>query len=183
MADVQSLIDAFQRGESKAFSKIYMHYFPKLKQYGAIFAQDFTIVENCIQDFFVYMLKNQGQLQHVMNFDGYVYKSIRHRILTEVEKQNRRAIILKLAKNSDQLEASIEQLTTEQEGHDYRVQWMRQQIAHLPTRQREIIYLRFYEGFTYEKIAKITMLSNQVARNYVSRSLKKIRQRRELGEP
>ncbi len=171
----RDLYDAFRNGDISAFEELYKYYYPKLKRYGGLYCSDHTLIENCIQDFFVKMFRQPQSFSHVVNMDGYVYKSIKLRILSEIEKQKRRAIIRELAAEKQKSERPIEEAIIQKEGLATKIEWLKQQIDLLPTRQQEIIFLRFYEGYNYEKIAKITNLSNQVVRNYVARALTKIR--------
>jgi RNA polymerase sigma factor (sigma-70 family) len=45
----------------------------------------------------------------------------------------------------------------------------------LPPRQKEVLRLRFLEGFDYYEISEIMKISYQVARNYASRGMKRLR--------
>jgi len=53
---------------------------------------------------------------------------------------------------------------------------VQQALASLPTSQREALYLRYFENKSYEEIAEILAVNQQVAYNYVSRGLKRLRQ-------
>ena len=50
------------------------------------------------------------------------------------------------------------------------------EIEQLPSRQKEVIYLKFFEGFDYLEITGIMSISYQVARNYASRGIKRLRE-------
>ena len=45
----------------------------------------------------------------------------------------------------------------------------------LSNRQKEIIYLKFYSGLTYEEISQVTAMKNQSIRNLFSKALKELR--------
>jgi RNA polymerase sigma-70 factor (ECF subfamily) len=48
-------------------------------------------------------------------------------------------------------------------------------INELPSRQRELIHLRFYEGLSYDEIAQHTGLSHRTVYNKIYEALKKLR--------
>ncbi len=181
MEDLTSIFETFRSGDRKVFSVLYRYFYPKLREYGAIYCSDTMLVENCIQDFFEKMLKHPERLDHVINFDAYVYRSIKHRLLTDLNKEKRRAVIRKIVE-IPKVTDSVEHQLMQQEADELQIQWLRKQIEILPLRQKEVVFLRFYEGFNYEKISKITELSNQVVRNYVARALARIRSKKRLGE-
>jgi RNA polymerase sigma-70 factor (ECF subfamily) len=48
-------------------------------------------------------------------------------------------------------------------------------IDKLTKRQKEIIFLKFYSGLSYEEISEVTSIKNQSIRNITSNALKKLR--------
>jgi RNA polymerase sigma-70 factor (ECF subfamily) len=181
MEDLTSIFESFRSGNREVFGVLYRYFYPKLREYGAIYCSDISLVENCIQDFFEKMLKHPERLDDVINFDSYIYRSVKHKVLTEIDKQKRRAVIRDIIE-APRLTDSIEHQLIQKESDELQIQWIRKQIEMLPPRQKEVVFLRFYEGFNYEKISKITELSNQVVRNYVARAIDRIRTIQRLGE-
>jgi RNA polymerase sigma-70 factor (ECF subfamily) len=49
-------------------------------------------------------------------------------------------------------------------------------VNSLPGRQKEIIYLRIYQGLSYEEISEVMNINYQVARNLFHQSIKSLRQ-------
>ena len=54
-------------------------------------------------------------------------------------------------------------------------------IEQLSNRQKEIIYLKFYNGLSYEEISAVTQLKYQSVRNLFSVALKELRKKILLG--
>ena len=52
---------------------------------------------------------------------------------------------------------------------------IQQAVQMLPSRQREIVYLRIYQGMDYEQISEIMGINYQVARNLFYQSVKSLR--------
>ena len=50
-------------------------------------------------------------------------------------------------------------------------------LSEVSDRQREVLFLRYYEGLTYEEISEVMDLQYQSIRNLVSRALKKLKAR------
>lgn len=49
-------------------------------------------------------------------------------------------------------------------------------LAALSNRQREIIYLRFYQNLDYEEISEVMNINYQASRNLLSHAIKVLRQ-------
>ena len=182
MKSLNDLFMDFRNGDEQAFCEIYRLYFQRLCQYGLIFCVDHTRVENIVQDLFLHLLTHGKKMRHVINLEGYLYKSVKQNILTSNQLHHRRAVIRNLLVDSNGSASSPEEILMQQESRSHLIFWLKGQIEALPTKQKEIIYLKFYEGFSYTKIAQITGLSNQVIRNYVSRAMHKIRQKNKMDE-
>ncbi|MFC5047082.1 RNA polymerase sigma factor [Aquimarina hainanensis] len=174
--------ESFKRGNTLAFCEVYTKYYNKLYRYGMFFCNDSSLVEDVIQEFFVKTLKNPEKLNHVLNIEVYMFRSIKLNVISEKQKNNRRGVIRKLSVDQENYEISREKSIIEEETSSLKKEWMVQQIKNLPPYLKEIIYLRYYEGFSYEKISQITSLNKQVARNYVSRAIQKIRSKIEKGK-
>src|SRR5690606_41672614 len=52
---------------------------------------------------------------------------------------------------------------------------VRKFLAQLPKRQREALYLRYYENLTYEEIAGVMGLQRQAVANYIQYGLRRLR--------
>ena len=61
------------------------------------------------------------------------------------------------------------EISTERSNH------LKKAIQQLTNRQKEIIYLRFYSGLSYEEISEVTALKYQSIRNLFSNALKELR--------
>jgi RNA polymerase sigma-70 factor (ECF subfamily) len=72
-------------------------------------------------------------------------------------------------------EVSKETLLVQQQETDERSNRIVQCLSKLSGRQREIIYLKFYRGMSYEEISEIMDINYQAARNLLSNSLKALR--------
>lgn len=173
--NLSRLFTAFRGGDRGAFSELYRLTINQLIRYGTVICSDRQLVENITQEFYLRILQHPERLDHVINFKLYLFKSIKQNLLREMNKQQRRAVILQMVSTPAGPEPSRETQLIDEEISVEKIRWLKNQLDSLPTRQKEVVFLRFYEGFTYNKIAEITSLSSQVARNYVARALQKMR--------
>ncbi|MFP3345370.1 sigma-70 family RNA polymerase sigma factor, partial [Halomonas sp. SIMBA_159] len=52
---------------------------------------------------------------------------------------------------------------------------LKEAINQLTPKEREVLYLKFYEGMNYEEIEQIMSVSYQTSRNYVYRALQSLK--------
>lgn len=175
---LNELVIRMAAGEKDAFSCLYQMFYNKLLRYGTIIVAEQDLVKDAIQDLFAWILDNPGKLQSIQNIEVYLFQSLKKNLHHHIKARNRKGIILRQFSHSQHIPANpdnIEQRIIRKENQDFDRYWVRKQISELPPRQKEIIYLRYYEGLSYDEIAEIIATSNQVVRNYASRALQRIR--------
>ena len=72
-------------------------------------------------------------------------------------------------------EISHENFIVENELNAERVKKVSMAIQQLPPRQREIVYLKFFHGLSYEEVEHIMDINYQVARNLLYQAIKSLK--------
>ncbi len=168
-ADDQSLWNDFRDGSSVAYTALITKYSNVLFCYGIRFIQDRDFVKDCIQDIFLELWNRRENINSTASVKSYLFKSLRLRIFREKSKWTTNQSL-----NEDycfEIEFNIESKLIE----DQTAEEMRSRISltlnKLPKRQKEILYLRFYEGFNHDKISQVMGLSKQSAYNLLHESI------------
>ncbi|MCB0629636.1 MAG: sigma-70 family RNA polymerase sigma factor [Lewinella sp.] len=173
------LISRMVAGDEKAFCAIYQIYYNKLLRYGNIILPEIQLVEDAIQDLFVWILENPQKIKKINNFEVYLFQSLKRNLRDHAKKKGRSKALLEQiskARSPRLFQDSIELKIIEQEDLELKKNWVEQKLEQLPAHQKEIIFLRYYQDLSYDEIAAIVSTSNQVIRNFVARALKRIRQ-------
>ncbi len=171
------LVSRMVQGDRAAFCCIYRFYYNHLLRYGLIIVSNQNVVEDRIQDLFVWVLEHPREVKEVKNFEIYLFQSLKRNLRQHVKKEIRSRDILQnyTHTNRSPVHPSVETRSIEREDLAFTTAWVHQKLESLPARQKEIIFLRYYRGMSYDEISSITSVSNQVARNLVFRGLKHIR--------
>jgi len=169
-------------GNVEAFSQIYRLYYNKLLRYGVQIIPHKDKVEDVIQDFFAWLAEHHQKCADINNFEVYLYRSIKRNLLANQQQAQRsQAAFLRFFRRTsnsrDDVQLAVDRLMEDQELQTEKRHQLAQALQTLPAHQREIIYLRYYEGLDYDSIAAILGVSNQVARNYASRAIKRLKLR------
>lgn len=172
----ESLLARLRVGEEGVVPDIYRHYYNRLMRYGCSVEPDRDLVHDVIQELFVWLLENVDQLRSVRNLDTYLFFCMKRNVTSAArrERHNKQRAEQFLAA-AEQEERSAETRLIGEESRQGRTEWLMRQIAQLPDHQREVLFLRFFENFSYDEIAEIFMVSSQVVRNTVFRAMKNLR--------
>lgn len=164
----------FRSGDSVAFDQLVQAYYSVLFRYGIRFDPDEEYIKDCIQDVFVELWQRRQTVRETEFVKFYLLKSLRRRIFrgkakwgTNWESVQENYLF--------EVEFSIEnQLITQEIAHD-QVRQLETLLNQLSKRQKEVIFLKFYQGLTHEQIAEVMVLNRQSVYNILHEALQKLR--------
>lgn len=174
MMEAEKLAEAWQqirKGDVKAYEWLFKQLASRLYGYGYRIVADRPTVQDAVQDLFVQLWENRESLSDVKLVKPYLYKSIRSRLLRSLGQP---------AMQEDAVFEAIavphhEELLIAQE-HDHEMnQKLLNCLAKLTPRQREMIYLKFYQQLDYDEIANILNMIYQAAVNLCFRAISGLR--------
>ncbi|MEO5602420.1 MAG: sigma-70 family RNA polymerase sigma factor [Cyclobacteriaceae bacterium] len=174
--DEGSLWLEFQSGNKAAYSFIYEQYSNNLYNYGMQMVRNNHLVEDAIQDLFVNLWRCRKNLTPVKSIKFYLLTCLRREIIKKIKKENKfirdnRACDQK----SFQFRTSVEDEIIEEEVSVEKKEKLDHVLQRLSKRQREIIYLKFYEDLSYPQIAEHLGLDLKYTYNVASRAFGLIR--------
>ena len=176
MTDERQLWQAFKNGNKEAFAVIFKKYYNDLYGYGTKFSGDATLVKDALQDVFVEIWARRANLGEVQYVKTYLLKSLRRRLLRN-EKSWRKLFMRnqQYALENQDFQLSIEDLMIAKEQNEERLARLEAVIQQLTKSQKEVIYLKFYNGLDYEEIAQVLNIKYQSVRNIMYRTLTALR--------
>ena len=167
----------FKEGDALAFRRIYDKHNDIMLKYGLTIVNDRELVKDCIQDLFIEIWKQRLNLAYVQSVKYYLFTSLRRLIINKNKKIVKSGSALKLFSflNKDNFEKSASDCLIEVENGVKNAIMISEAIKKLPSRQKEAIFLRYYEGLQYDEIEKIMQLNYQVVRNTIYKAIKSLR--------
>jgi RNA polymerase sigma factor (sigma-70 family) len=169
--------NAFRKGNRNAFSLIYEKYFNGLYNYGGKFSRESAFIEDCIQDLFVKLWQNRENISETPSVKNYLYKSLRNTIYSRQNKVENVDIDDDLINELDfNLEISQETYMIENE-HSQQMKFkLDKALDNLTNRQREAVFLRFFEELTYEEVANLMRITVKALYKIIARALENLRE-------
>jgi RNA polymerase sigma factor (sigma-70 family) len=142
-------------------------------RYGIRFVENEDFVKDCIQDVFFELWNRRERISQTESVKSYLFKALRLRIFREKSKWKHPEA---LDDNYEfMMEFDAESNIIKQELTDEICSKLHKILDNLPKRQKEILYLRFYEGLDQDKIAEIMELNRQSVYNLLHESILRLR--------
>ncbi|MDP4289880.1 MAG: RNA polymerase sigma factor [Bacteroidota bacterium] len=161
--------------DTQLFSSIFKYHFDSLYNYGIKITNDSEVVKDCIQELFFRIWKNNIDLARVQYLKSYLFTGLRRQILNILELKYYQVDKIKL-EDHFLIEFSPEDYFIQQQFEDTQRKNVIQALNKLSNKQREAIYLRYFEELEYTEIAKVMNVNLQSAKNTVSRGLDALRE-------
>lgn len=165
------------QGDREAFGELYRRYFPMLFRYCIRFTTDRGLVKDMLQDFFSQLFLHREGLSLPANMKSYLMVSARRKLFRYMDKAAHLPATLEEGAALFTLELSPEHAMISRQQAEQTSKLLQQRINSLTPRQKEAIYLRFYENMTYEDIAGIMEMKEvKYARTLIYRALAELKE-------
>lgn len=168
-----------KEGNEFAFREIFDSYSDLLFQYGTTISKERELVKDCMQELFIAIWTNRQTIGMARSIKYYLFFSLRRLLLKRVSR-GRKLFSLSAFQNLSFIVDAHDQTIFRKETNLHRQLIVSGAMEALPARQKEIIFLKFYQDLKNEEIQKIMNLNSQVVRNTLCKALNNLR--REMGK-
>lgn len=158
--------------------KAYREHVNDLLSYALHLGFDRETSKDAIHDVFYKLCINKTQLDSIHNMRFYLFRALKNRLL-DIHKQKRETSELPLNITSDNLpftiSVTIEDSLIQLEEEEHIKIRIEKLVDSLTDRQREIIYLRYTQEYSYEEIAELMNISVHSCRKLFHKAISKIK--------
>jgi len=162
---------SIKNGNEDALKYFYDLYSSALYNYGSKFSTDKDLIKECIQELFVNLWIRRsaiGDPQHVKN---YLFKSFRLSVFKKTALLQKHQEYEEAELYPFQVSLNIEDEIISAEQNEALRTKLQQSLSGLTDRQREAIFLKFYENLSYEEIAEVMGISVKASYKIMARAL------------
>ena len=164
---------------------LYKAYVDELYAYALGFGLDKEAAMDAIHDVFCRLCAREENLVSLQNPRFYLFRALRNRLIDYYKQESRRGNTEMLDRHAgDELPYRVlisiedEMIAREERVEiERRVAEIMESLNH---RQREIIYLRFVQGYSYEEISRILDIAVPSCRKSLSRAVLKLKRENKL---
>ncbi len=166
----------FIAGEVAAFNDLMSSQFRSLFHYGSKFSRDREFVKDSIQDLFLLLWERRERLRDDVILKPYLMASLRRLMHRKSDLKAR--IEMEEFKGQEapfELQFSVEQHYIEEESTLLLAENLKKLLNDLPPRQKEVVYLKYYQELDRSQIAEIMEVSPQTVSNLLQIALKHLK--------
>ncbi|MBA4141118.1 MAG: sigma-70 family RNA polymerase sigma factor [Segetibacter sp.] len=175
--DDTELVAGMASGNYKSFTFLYEKYIKSLTHYGLKFTDDINTVRDCLHDIFVSLWSRKEELQIQSSIKSYLIKSVRSSIIQKVKRNKKLHSITSENEEYDfSLSISPEETFLINENNRKALESVQKLLSTLTTKQKEVIYLRYYHDLSFDEIADQLDLSVKACYKLMNRAMVELRQ-------
>ena len=171
------LWERIRTGDETAFFDLYAALYQELVNFGIRTCGDSDLASEATDQVFVKIWEKREQLDRVENVQSYLITFLKRRILRLLEKQHKINTALQNVKAEDDwVEMPYEEFVIKVQTNEIIQIRLKDALEKLSFRQKQLVNLKFFEGYSYEKIAETTHMSVKTAYNTLYDALKILRE-------
>src|SRR5688572_10978871 len=171
-----TLWQSFKSGDRTSFQTIYFSHFKNLSEYGMRIIGDKELVQDCVHDLFVKLWNNKANLGNVTVIRSYLLVSLRTTLFNKIKQNNRISVSEFNDGHPFEMVFSVESDFITKETASIQTQKLLDALNELTPRQKEVIYLRYFEEMDYEEIAAIMDVTVKAIYKLTARGMETLRQ-------
>lgn len=165
------LWEAIQAGDSNAFKALYEKYVDLLFNYGRKMSSEKSLVQDSMQDTFRVIWEKRATIVIKRSIKQYIFTIFRRDLVAKIQHQQ---LMTSLVYEPD-FDISIEYKIILDEGQQQLRKNLDQAISTLTNRQKEILFLRYYENLTYDEIAELMDLNQNSMYKLLSAAISRLK--------
>ncbi len=159
-----------------AFTRLYVHYFPRVYAYVRCRLDNDQEAEDVVAEIFLKVVETLDRFQwrHAQSFAAWLFRIARN-IVIDRSRHAARAQLVPLAETLELASPTmrLEDATVQAEQHEA----LRRLLATLSPRRKEIITLRFFGGLRNQEIAQILEIDERTVAAHLCRGLEELHQK------
>jgi RNA polymerase sigma factor (sigma-70 family) len=168
------LLQRLQQNDEGALASLMNLYYADLYNYASRFTKDDGLIKDCIQEVFISLWQRRESSSAILSPKYYFLRAIKNKVLKSLHKNVKAAIHLQ-DKYDFSHEFSIERVIIEKQISEEKAQKLRNTLSLLSARQKEIVYLKYYQHLDHGQIAELMNISRQSVYNLLHETIHKLR--------
>ncbi|MEM9546160.1 MAG: sigma-70 family RNA polymerase sigma factor [Bacteroidota bacterium] len=160
-------------GQSGFYTGLYENLRDRLLREGYKLCVDRQLVEDTVQEIFLYFLNKQEDFDHVINIESYLLITLKRRLIKVLSRNKDRvsleAVLGSLSESPHEIELIKKEVKLSEANR------LQSALGKLPKGESQAIRKRFLDGFSYEEIANQNNCTVRTVYNQIYSGIKKMR--------
>ncbi|HSC37670.1 MAG TPA: sigma-70 family RNA polymerase sigma factor [Chitinophagaceae bacterium] len=164
-----------QQNDEHALSCLMKNYYTDLYNYAAKFSQDQSLVKDCIQEVFISLWQRRDTATAILCPRYYLLRAVKNKMLKSLYAKSRSTGLEQAQDYDFSTEFSIERTIIEKQISEEKAEKLRRTLSLLSKRQKEVIYLKYYQYLDNTQIAELMNISRQSVYNLLHETIQKLK--------
>jgi RNA polymerase sigma-70 factor (ECF subfamily) len=160
--------------DTTSFGHIHAALFNGLYNYAAKLLNDDELANDAIQDLFIKIWNKRNSIGEIQKVKPFFYTSLRRQIFNQLRDLKLRNLKISLITQPD-IEFTQEEILIKNETDAGLKEKILLLLNTLPKRQREVIYLHYFENMSLSQVSTVMEINHQSVMNLKQRALQKMR--------
>ena len=161
-------------GDAVAFHSIHQELFQGLFNYSLKLLQDSELAADAVQELFIKIWVKKTSIGELKKVKPYFFTALRRQILNQLRNLRLRELKIRSMPQPD-IDFSPEEIVVRREEYGSLQGKIVELLNALPQRQKEVIYLHYFEEMDYTQIAEVMGIRYQSVLNLTQKALQKLR--------
>jgi len=172
MEDEKLMVTAMQKGDQKAFSKLFRHYYRDLVLFAGNFISDKEVCEDIVQTVFVTIWEKRADIDERHSFRSYLLTSVKNSCMDELRH---RKVVVEHERYSAAFGDFFGLSTEHYVLHSELIDRLESSLSQLPEKQKEVFELSRIQGMKYRDIAQKMNVSERTIEVWMSKTIQFLR--------
>jgi len=171
------LLHRILKNDEQALALLMRKYYTDLYNYAACFTPDDVLIKDCIQEVFISLWQRRQTVGVILSPKFYFLRAIKNKVLKSLDNAHRKIGNQVLPEDYDfSHEFSIEKLIIARQVSEENAIRLKAILALLSKREKEVIYLKYYQYLDNGQIAELMNISRQSVYNLLHESIRKLKE-------
>ncbi|KIA91910.1 RNA polymerase [Pedobacter kyungheensis] len=170
------LWERLRAGDKDAFFDLYAELYYPLVNFGIRVCADADTSSEATDQVFTTIWEKHETLTRVDNVEAYLRTFLKRKLLRILERKRKISdALFNAGADGDWMEMSYEEFIVKVQSDELVKHQLKSALEKLTFRQKQLIHLKFFDGFSYEQIAEQTNQTIKTAYNTIYDALKILR--------
>lgn len=180
MKDASPLeVDCLQRlqyDDETAISTLMKIYYNDLYHYASRFCNDAPMIKDCIQEVFISLWQRRASASTILSPRYYFLRAVKNKVLKALHQQNVKGNLRSIEQEYGFIEElSIETVLIDKQVSDEKARKLQNTLSLLSQRQKEVVYLKYYQHLDNGQIAELMNISRQSVYNLLHETIQRLK--------
>lgn len=170
------LIDGLQKGDHDALARLMRMFYLSLFDYGRRMVKSDELVKDAVQEVFLHLWEKRKSLPVIHSLSFYLLGAVRNQVIKMLLREKKLGSLEDFYELEEfHIEFSTEENLIQQQNTEAKNKLLHSSLNSLSARQKEVIYLRYYQNMDPAKISDLLQISPQSVYNLLHEAIIRLR--------